>query len=113
MQIATIEAERINLIRINKCLQVVLELTGAVALKVVPLIKEVISCVNFQHNVNTESLSMTQLLLLIYQFTMHALNNKVNCLMNAYMAVTEATNPHMERLRALKCAYLLVREPLC
>ncbi|KAH8290591.1 hypothetical protein KR054_004361, partial [Drosophila jambulina] len=101
-----IEAQKINLIKINKCLKRTLELISAASAKALPIIKDVIDCVQFPVQNNTDRMHLMQLILMVYQFIQYALNNKLNCLTNAYLALTAVTTPHTDTLKALKCAFL-------
>ncbi|KAH8375232.1 hypothetical protein KR200_001203, partial [Drosophila serrata] len=103
-----IEAQKINLIKMNNCLKVALELTSAVAKKIVPVIKDAIDCVQYQVKINTERMNLMQLLLLVYQFIQYTLNNRLDCLTNAYMTISAITTPYTDSLSSMKCAYLFV-----
>ncbi|KAH8253831.1 hypothetical protein KR032_007068, partial [Drosophila birchii] len=102
----TIEAQKINLVKANKCLKAALELTSVVADKIVPVLKDVIECVKFEVKINTTRMTMMQIVLLFYQFLMYALNNRLDCLSNAYLTLSGLMTPHTDTLIALKCSYL-------
>ncbi|XP_017024497.1 uncharacterized protein [Drosophila kikkawai] len=113
LQIVTIEAKRINLIKVNQCLKVSLDLVSAVSRQIMPVIKDMINCVKYEVKINTERMNLMQLVLVVYQFFLYALNNRLDCLANAYMSMSAVTIPKTDELSSLKCMYLFVEEPLC
>ncbi|XP_022230785.2 uncharacterized protein LOC111079791 isoform X2 [Drosophila obscura] len=109
-----IAGQKINLIKVERCVEIGLELTASLSIQIMPMMKELLHCVGYVPKISTARVNKVQLLVIIYQFVHKSLmGERLPCLMNAYMSLSSVLGPHLEKMSSLQCSYLFVKPPMC